>query len=269
MSGSFLQKDKGFRLIRTIALCVIGLSAFQTGNAQVHVSLDNWFNHETSSKTGKPFHYLWGDTADSGYSRWGEIFAGRGATIGTLGRPATNILRKTDIYIIVDPDSTAETPNPNYIIPADIKTIERWVKRGGVLVLMANDGKHCGLTHLNRLSVRFGIVFKNVMLRPVLNNQYEMGAITRFTDHPVFKGLKKIFMKEVAPMTLFGEARPVLTDNGQVVMAESRHGKGFVFAVGDPWIYNEYIDHDRLPPDFENRQAAENLTDYLISRARK
>jgi unsaturated rhamnogalacturonyl hydrolase len=42
-----------------------------------------------------------------------------------------------------------------------------------------------------------------------------------------------------------------------------------VFAIGDPWIYNEYMDHDRLPESFENRKAAENLTDLLLGHAKK
>jgi hypothetical protein len=257
------------RRVNPFILLFAGLWFYQTGQAQVNIGLDNWFNRETNSKTGKPFHYLWGDTADSGYSRWGEIFTSRGAMISTLNQPTGKNLHQVDVYIIVDPDSTAETPAPNYIMPSDVKVIERWVKKGGVLVLLANDGKHCGLLYLNYLSVRFGIVFNNVMLRPVLDNQYEMGAFTKFSDHPVFKGLKKIFLKEVASISLFGNARPVLTDNDQVIMAECQYGKGFVFAVGDPWIYNEYIDHDRLPMDFENRKAAENLTDYLLFKAGK
>jgi unsaturated rhamnogalacturonyl hydrolase len=104
------------------------------------------------------------------------------------------------------------------------------------------------------------------MLHPVMNNQYEMGAYTNLPGHPVFKDLKKIYMKEVASISLSGNARAVLAENGEAVMAEAAVGKGFVFAVGDPWIYNEYIDHDRLPPDFENRKAAENLTEYLLSK---
>jgi len=55
-----------------------------------------------------------------------------------------------------------------------------------------------------------------------------------------------------------------LTENGKVLIAEANYGKVYVFAIGDPWIYNEYIDHDRLPIGFENRKAAENLTDYLL-----
>jgi unsaturated rhamnogalacturonyl hydrolase len=241
----------------------------QAAFSQVKIGLDNWFNCETHAKTGLPFHYLWNDTADSGFSRWGDIFTQHGASLITLKKPDAEILRQVDVYIIVDPDSTAETPSPNYILPEDIKAIERWVKKGGVLVLMANDGKHCGLKHLNYLSVQFGMVFNNVMLHPVTNNQYEMGAFTKFPDHPIFRDLKKIYMKEVASISLFGKARPVLSDEGKVVMAECRYGRGFVLAVGDPWIYNEYIDHDRLPADFENRKAAENLTGFLILQAKQ
>jgi unsaturated rhamnogalacturonyl hydrolase len=47
-------------------------------------------------------------------------------------------------------------------------------------------------------------------------------------------------------------------------MAEGKYGKGFVFAVGDPWIYNEYIDHKYLPQSFDNLKAANNLVDYLL-----
>jgi|WetSurSiteA1Bulk_404760.scaffolds.fasta_scaffold02786_4 hypothetical protein len=258
-------------IIKLGVICILvfmGIVASLSGSAQVSIGLDNWFNHETSTKTGKPYHYLWGDTADSGYSRWGDIFTGRGARIATIERPSNKFLDPLDVYIIVDPDSTAETPSPNNILPDDILVIERWVKSGGVLVLMANDGKHCGLRYLNQLSVRFGMVFNGTMLRPVLNNQYEMGAFTELPDHPVFKDVRKIFLKEVASISLSGDATPILKDNGQVIMAECRYGKGFVFAVGDPWIYNEYIDHDRLPQDFENRRAAENLTDYLVNQVK-
>ena len=34
-------------------------------------------------------------------------------------------------------------------------------------------------------------------------------------------------------------------------------GKGYVFAIGDPWIYNEYIDHDRLPEVLKTESGGE------------
>jgi unsaturated rhamnogalacturonyl hydrolase len=75
----------------------------------------------------------------------------------------------------------------------------------------------------------------------------------------LFSGVSKIYIKEVSDINLSGNAKAILTEKGKVLIAECRYGKGYVFAIGDPWIYNEYIDHDRLPAGFENRKAAENL----------
>ena len=237
--------------------------------SQPIVGLDNWFNHETNASTGKPFHYLWTDTAFSGYSRWGEIFTGKGAKITTTGKPTAKVLDKIGIYIIVDPDTTSENPAPNYIDADDISNITRWVKRGGVLAILANDGPNCEFTHLNKLMSEFGMHFNHVTLHPVTGKNFEMGASINLPDHPLFKGVKKIYLKEIADINLSGSAKAILTENGKVLMAENNFGKGYVFAIGDPWIYNEYIDHDRLPDSFENRKAAENLTDLLLSHARQ
>ena len=49
-------------------------------------------------------------------------------------------------------------------------------------------------------------------------------------------------------------------------MAASKYGKGFVFAVGDPWLYNEYIDNRKLPEDFNNYKAAENFIKWLLNK---
>lgn len=251
---------------KTILLLVALISA-NVLQAQVTVGLDNWFNRET--KNGKPFHYLWTDSTESGYSRWGNIFQQKGAMLATIQKPTEDALKKVQVYIIVDPDTTKETPNPNYISSEDIKVITRWVKNGGVLIILANDAPNCEFTHLNKLTSQFGIQFNHVTLKPVKGTEWEMGAFKNFGNHAIFKDVAKIYMKEVSSLTLKGKATPVLTENNTVFMAESRYGKGLVFAVGDPWIYNEYIDHDRLTNDFDNRKAAENLTDYLLKNARK
>jgi unsaturated rhamnogalacturonyl hydrolase len=73
----------------------------------------------------------------------------------------------------------------------------------------------------------------------------------------------------VSDLSLSGKAEAILTENGKVLIAECRYGKGYVFAIGDPWVYNEYIDHDRLPESFENRKAAENLTELLLGMTKK
>jgi len=232
--------------------------------SQPIVGLDNWFNRETNAKTGQLYHYLWADTEWSGYSRWGGIFTSKGAIIKTVEKPLSSVLEGIDIYIIVDPDTTTESKSPNYILPEDIEVITSWVKKGGVLAILANDAPNCEFTHLNQLASRFGLKFNHVTLHPVQGTEFEMGACTNLSDHTLFKGVSKIFIKEVSDIRLSGDAKAILTENGKVLMAESKYGKGYVFAIGDPWIYNEYIDHDRLPESFQNRKAAENLTELLL-----
>jgi unsaturated rhamnogalacturonyl hydrolase len=259
--------------IRKGHLILVLLSAFmfytQCSVSQSVIGLDNWFNKETNAKTGKPFHYLWTDTAFSGYSRWGKIFTDKGATLSTLGKPDANVLSKINVYIIVDPDTTTETPTPNYLMSDDINAIKKWVNDGGVLAILANDAPNCEFTNLNKLMKQFGMTFNHVTLHPVTGTNFEMGACKDLPNHPLFKGVSKIYIKEVSDINLSGTAKAILSENGKVLIAENKFGKGYVFAIGDPWIYNEYMDHDRLPVTFENRKAAENLTDLLLSYAKK
>jgi len=256
---------KIFVFTEVLISTIIIASALQS---QPVVGLDNWFNRETNAKTGQLFHYLWTDTAWSGYSRWGEIFAGMGAKITTVGKPSPDVLKGIDVYIIVDPDTTTENKNPNYITPDDAKAIVSWVKKGGVLAVLANDAPNCEFTNLNKMMSQFGITFNHVTLHPVTGTNWEMGACSNLPQHPLFKGVKKIYIKEISSINVSGNARPVLTENGNVLIAECNYGKGYVFAIGDPWIYNEYIDHDRLTPDFENRKAAVNLTGLLLEKTK-
>jgi hypothetical protein len=257
------NKKNGNVYLLLISLILFGFLCLNAISQPV-VGLDNWYNREVNPKTGKAFHYLWSDTAFSGYSRWGDIFKSRGAELSTISKPDVNILGKLDIYIIVDPDTTTESKLPNYIMPEEIRIIVNWVRNGGVLVLMGNDAPNCEFTHFNNLASRFGMTFNHVTLHPVTGNDFEMGASKNLPGHPLFKGVNKIYLKEISDINITGTAKSVLTEEGKVLIAENLYGKGYVFAAGDPWIYNEYIDHDRLPESFENRKAAENLTDLLL-----
>jgi hypothetical protein len=251
-------------------LSIILLLTVVQGYAQKAVGLDNWFNHEINAKTGKLYHYTWNDSLDSGFSQLGACFINQGANLVTMkDQPAKKSLSKVDVYIIVDPDTIRENPNPNFVTDQDIKVISKWVKKGGVLLLMANDGPNCEFTHFNRLAGEFGFYFRPLTLNPVTGREWEMGAEINLPDHPLFSGVKKIYMKEVAPILLSKNATVVLKDGNDIFMAETRFGKGYVLAIGDPWIYNEYIGHSRLPQDFDNGKAAGNLCTLLLSKTKK
>lgn len=253
--------------LNLLTLAVL-IFSFLKGYGQLTIGLDNWYNHETNEKTGKIFHYTWDDRANSGFSHLGELFVKNGAAIKTIaGNPDKSTMKGVGVYIIVDPDTTKENPTPNFITDKDIKFIKKWVKNGGVLLLMANDGPNCEFTHLNKLASVFGFRFVPKSLNPVLNRNWEMGAETNLPNHTLFKGVSKIYLKEVAPIVIPGKGTPVLKDNEDIFIAETDYGKGYVLAIGDPWLYNEYIDHALLPADFENLKAAQNLVSLLIVKA--
>jgi unsaturated rhamnogalacturonyl hydrolase len=250
---------------------VILLGCITTSSfSQKVVLLDNFYNNEISPKTGKPFHYLWEDTSMSGYSQFGELFQQKGFKLSTLReKPNLKNLKEATIYIIVDPDTPLETAHPNYMDSKVASKIAKWVQNGGILLMFTNDYKNAELDSFNILASRFGMKYTNLLLHPEKSEtrkprNFNSCASIYLPNHPLFKGVLKIFLKEISSIICRNPAKPILVESGQTIMAEAKYGKGYVFAVGDPWLYNEYIDHLYLPDDFENLKAAKNLVDLLL-----
>ena len=64
-------------------------------------------------------------------------------------------------------------------------------------------------------------------------------------------------------------AQPMLVDKGDVLMTISKVGKGTVFAMTDPWLYNEYTDGKHLPPEYDNLAAGKELVRWLLRQVPK
>lgn len=47
-------------------------------------------------------------------------------------------------------------------------------------------------------------------------------------------------------------------------MATARPDKDHVFALGDPWLYDEYRDGRKIPGEFENFRAGKDLARWLL-----
>ena len=235
-----------------------------------NVGLDEHFNHEfRKNKAGKSerFHYTWEDEKDSGFSLLGNILKDYGAILKTVSEtPSVNNLKDLDVYIIVDPDTKKETISPNYIEKEAIDNIEKWVKAGGTLVMLANDSANVELPHFNQLAKRFGVEFTDKSVNMVKNNVYEQGKVMIPENHEIFKDVKKIFVKELSVLSVKKPAKATISENGSVIMAITNYGKGKIFALGDPWIYNEYLNGKRIPMEFENFKAAKNLAVWLLKK---
>ncbi len=233
------------------------------------VATDYYFNREfrkDHNGNQEQFHYTWEDRQHPGFWFWGTIFRDLGAkTTSITAAPTAANLKDVNVYIIVDPDTKKETPAPNFVQDADIKAISTWVKAGGTLVLMSNDTSNCEHPHFNRLAKEFGLQFLPKNVNMVQGQQWEQGRVDIPAGNAVFKNTRVVYIKELSPLEVKAPAQALVTQKGDVIMAVSKVGKGTVFAVGDPWLYNEYTDGRRIPMTYENFSAAKDLAKWLLS----
>ena len=231
------------------------------------VTLDYYYNHEwMKTKDGSwiRYHYTWEDQTNNGFSKLGEVFRNDGFQTDTLASaPTLDNLRTTSVYLIVDPDTEQENPHPNYVSPADVAVLTKWVKRGGVLVLMGNDKGNCELDHFNLLSSAFGIRFNEDCKLHVVGENRTPGLLPIPENHPIFTSARVLYLKDVSSLSVQPPAVASVSKDGDVIMATAKYGKGTVFVVGDPWIYNEYIESPKLPAEVQNMEGAKEWVHWL------
>jgi len=237
------------------------------------VVMDNYFNNEWR-KNGYGVnvrrHYTWDDTENGGFSLLGHVWKMYGATLSGLdAAPTATNLKGASVYIIVDPDGIKDTKTPNYMNKQSATEIANWVKQGGVLFIMTNDTSNCDLSHFNILPEKFGIHFTDKSRNMVKGNEFETGAIYNKESNPVFIKTKKMYLKEISTIEVKAPAKTLISQDGDVLMATAKYGKGTVFAVGDPWLYNEYLDGRKIPAEYENFSAANELVKWLLRKAVK
>jgi unsaturated rhamnogalacturonyl hydrolase len=234
------------------------------------VLLDSYFNNEYHKDiTGKsiPFHYKWEEQDNNGFSFLGQIFNNYGLHTKTLNEaPDAENLKKAAAYVIVDPDIPKENPDAKYIEEPHIRAISNWVKNGGVLVVLNNDTGNAEFVHLNKLMAKFGISFNLNSVNRVVGRNFEQGAINVPQDNAIFKTARKVYIKELSTLQLNNPAIAQLVNGKDVIVATAKYGKGTVFAVGDPWFYNEYTDGRKLPPEYDNFKAANDLVIWLVKQ---
>jgi len=238
------------------------------------VTLDYYFNHEfkkdkAGNFTTERFHYIWDEKDLNGYSNWGDAFVKYGAKLNSLETaPTVQNLKGSSVYIVVDPDNKKETPKPNIIEPKDAKAVAEWVKAGGVLVILANDSANVNLPSANVLAAAFGLHFNDDLQNHVIGSNIAAGTLMVPDGDPIFKTAKKIYLKDISSITITGNGKAVYTKDGAVLMAVVKYGKGTVFAVGDPWLYNEYT-NGHLPAGYDNDKAIDDLTQWLLAQVPK
>lgn len=259
-------------IVKTIALGSLITFGLFNAQSKPKVVLDHYFNNEKrenkEAKALESWHYTWNDTTNGGFSLLGGIFQKQGAEISTLTTaPSKKDLKNADIYIIVDPDIDKEAygGKANLMDAKTIKNLEKWVNNGGVLVLLSNDNGNSEFEHFNKLAEKFGIHFNDDSINRLKGREFEKGAVYVQPGNEVFPELK-LYMKEVSTITAKAPAKPFLYAENKVIGATAKVGKGTVFALGDPWCYNEYIDGKKLTADFSNTKGTEEWVKWLLKQ---
>ena len=236
---------------------------------QKTIMLDYFYNSEVKKNADGSeslYRYTWDSKDLRSYSIWGNIMGSKGIKLTSLETKATKqALKNADVYIVADPDNFKDKPNPNYMNATDASAIASWVKKGGVLVMFANDSANADLQHFNILAEKFGMHFTDELLNPV-KKDISVGQINIPENHEIFKKGRTLYMKEVCTIDLSNGAKPILEIQGKTIFAMSKYGKGMAISIADPWIYDEYIVNDRLNSSFQNKIAAEEFTEWLLKQ---
>ena len=234
------------------------------------VLLDAYYNNEIKKDAlghDSRWHYAWEDLSNGGFSFLGKQFENNGASLQTLTTaPTATTLKNVGVYVIVDPDNVKDNPTPNYMKATDANTIANWVKEGGVLILLANDSANCDLAHFNILADKFGVHFTDESINMVKGTAFEMGAAYPKKLNGVLKEDHKIYVKEVSALNVTAPATSIAFAANKTVAAISPFGKGQVIAVGDPWLYNEYVDGRKLPFSFQNFEAMQQVVQWSLRK---
>lgn len=263
------------RKIFLIAFVTSGIMSLGLLKAHAQViTIDNYYNQEKKKDSLgnlKSFHYLWDDKEMTGFSIFGRVFKKNGAEYLNIlkEKPTLKNLANSDVYIIVDPDNLKDNPNPNFMNEKDASAISKWVKAGGVLLLLANDEANADLKSFNILAEKFGFSFSGDLILHVTSGRHLEDGGLNTGDNLILKNSKRIYIKDASSITIKHTAKPILqTLKGENIIVMSKYGKGTVVAVGDPWLYNEYT-NGGLPAEFQNETAANDMAKFLIGSIRK
>jgi len=105
-----------------------------------------------------------------------------------------------------------------------------------------------------------------VLVHHVIDDNFAMGRIDLTVVPAPLQRPHVLYMKDTCSLTLSNNAVPVLRYNGDLLMAMTKYGKGMVLAVTDPWLYNEYTDGRKLPADYDNFAAGNELVQWLMDQ---
>ena len=174
-------------------------------------------------------------------------------TVRVHRQPLTSkILADVNLLLIANPSDQAvsNNPAPPHVSPSDIKTLTRFVQRGGGLILMGNQENHnLEIEDVNKLLANFGLQFTNLYTdakqlvlpksTPLIGGlrwaYYTGNQITVEPVHPAKP--RGLVVNDLAQKPPKGTR-----DTPGVLLATSEPGRGRVVVVTDAgWITDDAL----------------------------
>jgi unsaturated rhamnogalacturonyl hydrolase len=103
----------------------------------------------------------------------------------------------------------------------------------------------------------------------VIGNDFAPGQIAVKGGGPLFHDPHTLYMKDTCTISIKSPATSLVEDKGDIMMATAKYGKGAVFAVVDPWLYNEYTDGRKRPPVQGNFAAGTDFVRWLLKQTQQ
>lgn len=148
-------------------------------------------------------------------------------------RPSAKSLTGIDMVVLANPNDRAHgtNPPPQHVTARDVRTLGRFVERGGGLIVFGNqEGHNLEVTDLNGLLRRFGL--------ELTNRYHDAKLIAVPRDTPVIGGLRWGFYTGNEVLLASGhQARPtawVTNDVGQPTLTGKRNEPGVLLATSTP-----------------------------------
>ena len=272
---------KGFRLASSLLLAVIAIQAFSQQYAD-SLYLPEEFDSLYEPSGGPEvfideFHHNF-HTRNGRYSPFARVIEQDGFRVGSLNSEFTRSSLK-DIRILVISNALPETSVDEWIAPTasaftdkEIKTVEKWVKQGGRLFLIADHMPLGGAAA--KLASAFGFVFQdgfaddtttqggrelfcrangtlgNTYLTNGVNGFEKVDSVTSFTGQ-VFQipedAESILYCRDGWVLALpdtawvFNERTPILNASGWSQGAYKTFGKGKIVVFGEAAMFSAQI----------------------------
>lgn len=252
-----------------VIITFLGVFDLYAKERPVQVTLDCFFNYESRKMPERGverFHYIWEETDPQGFSLFESMFTQLGAKLSSLEvAPTKKNLKNTDIFILVDPDNLKDNPMPNSIEKSHAEAVKKLDFERRCAGFNGKRQRQLRFVRIEYAGQYVGIKFTNLSRNMVQGNEFATGAVLLSEENEIFKQAKKAYLKEVSILEIAQPVKAVISKNNEISMAVSRYGKGAVFAVGDPWLYNEYVDGTKIPAEYENFMAGTELAKWLVN----